>query len=174
MLRSALFCSAIVLSPVTAFAQVQGLEKEMTAFFVAYCAGALDNFISVRGAAKIFDWMPLSADQLNAGAPLDPSAELEGWLAIKKTGSKFLLALSTTKHGTGCSVANLESKPNLVIEELNRQAKLSDHTDEKTLGQREQSWVTELHGNPILIRFITSLNENELGGSLQAATIGRN
>ena len=173
MLRLTFTLLAVMFLSKSALAQSLNKERETVDFFMAYCAQTLDDFKTVRASAKVFDWQPLTDVQLQMGAPADPRASLEGWLAKKKNGMIFLLGLSTTPDAKACSVGNLDFNPNELTSELQSMAILKDHTSENALGQREQSWTADLHGNPILIRLISSSRDDELGGSLQAATIKR-
>jgi hypothetical protein len=156
---------------VSSSAYSQTREQQVADFFTGYCVHALENFATVRAAAKVFDWKELPPEMLKMGAPIDPTAVTEGWSVKTKSGIQMILALSTSPKGTGCTVGSLDFEPTEMEQEITRMANGVHPDKEDTFGQRELYWNTIYNGSSVIIRLITSMTDNESGGLLSAATL---
>ncbi len=147
------------------------LDKKLVEAFVGNCIQNLPQLEKIRAAARVFGWSALSADQLMAMGPQNPSTKFEGWY-VKDDTASYLLGISSGNvnsiNAVTCTIASPDLTPASFIPALHKLIGLKALDDQSEGGQRYRAWTTTANQNSIMVNLTSFPSDDQVGGSVSA------
>jgi hypothetical protein len=128
----------------------QSLGEELARAFVGGCVQLLPNIERIAVSAKALGWQPLEGDMAKMLAPLEESANWQGWLVDQAPAPPFFIFISEGefrgKQARICGIANPYAPYDEVMPHIERILDLTEPAfTESELGQRYTTWELTLN-----------------------------